>query len=122
MKFSLIAFALLLVITSCDMKKDKTTEGHEEGNKELSVLFENYYEERLQLFPLEATSIGDPRYNDRLTIGFTDSFRTKLNDFYTHYLAEINKHKRDELSEKDQLSYDVFIYELQTNKEGLGFP
>lgn len=121
MKFLLFVCSVILTMTGCDMKKTKPAEGEKESNKELATLLENYYEERLQLFPLEATAIGDTRYNDLLRIDFTDSYHAKLNDFYTRYLEEINKYKRDELNEKDKLSYDVFSYELEMNKEGLAF-
>lgn len=120
MKFLWIVCAIL-TITACNMKKDKAGEEKKESNTGLATLLEKYYEERLQLFPLEATAIGDTRYNDLLRIDFTDSYRAKLNDFYTRYLEEINQYKRDELNEKDKLSYDVFNYELEMNKEGLAF-
>ena len=79
-----------------------------QDNTELSALLDKYYEERLQLFPLEATSIGDNRYNDQLYIDFTDSYRKKLKDFYTRYQVYISKFERDALNENDQLSYDDF--------------
>ena len=46
---------------------------------------------------------------------------SKLNDFYDRYLTELNKFRRDDLSEKDQLNYDVFAYEAKMNKEALAF-
>ena len=118
MKFILIVCVLIIGFTACNVKKSKLQVGN---NKELSSLLEKYYEERLQLFPLEATAVGDSRYNDILPIDFTDGYRSKLDDFYTRYIAEINKYKRDELSENDKLNYDVFTYEMNINKEGLGF-
>ncbi len=118
MKFILIFFIMIIAFAGCNEKKSK----HEErSNNELATLLEKYYEERLQLFPLEATAIGDTRYNDTLHIEFTDSYRSKLHDFYSRYLTEINKYKRDELSESDKLNFDVFTYEMNMNKEGLGF-
>src|SRR5687768_4740702 len=121
MKSILIACIIITTFAGCNERKSKLAEESTKSNKELATLFEKYYEERLQLFPLEATAIGDTRYNDLLAIDFTDSYRNKLNGFYTRYLAEINKYKRDELNEKDKLSYDVFTYEMKMNQEGLGF-
>jgi uncharacterized protein (DUF885 family) len=118
MRSILLVCIMTMSFAACNEKKNKPAE---ESNKELATMLEKYYEERLQLFPLEATAIGDTRYNDLLPIDFTDSYRNKLNDFYTRYLAEINKYKRDELSEKDKLSYDVFTYEMQMNQEGFRF-
>jgi uncharacterized protein (DUF885 family) len=118
MKSIVIVFAIITAITGCDVKKSKPVEA---GNKELAPLLEKYYEERLQLFPLEATAIGDTRYNDLLAIDFTDGYRSKLHDFYARYFSEISKYKREELSEHDKLSYDVFTYEMKMSQEGLGF-
>ena len=56
-------------------KEDKKTSGQPGDSKDLAAFFEKYFEERLQLFPLDATSIGDNRYNDILPISFTDSYR-----------------------------------------------
>ena len=51
-------------------------------SEQLNDLFDRYYEDKLKLFPLEATSIGDKRYNDLLPVDFTDSYRIKLSEFY----------------------------------------
>ena len=74
----------------------------------MNKVFDNYYEERLKLFPLEATAIADNRYNDQLPCDISDSYREKLKLFYQKYLDEISKFKREELKGEDVLSYDVF--------------
>ncbi|KAI9453499.1 hypothetical protein F5148DRAFT_985515 [Russula earlei] len=90
-------------------------------NKDLAVLLDKYYEERLQLFPLEATTNGDNRYNDKLYADFTDSYRQQLNGFYNRYLSGIKQFKREELNENDRISYDIFIEETNLNIEGLTY-
>ena len=97
------------------MKKDQP----KEDNKELSTMLEKYYDERMHLFPLEATINGDNRFNDLLPADFTDSYKDKLQEFFTKYQSEINNFKRDELNENDQLSYDIFKYEMDMNLEAL---
>ena len=92
-----------------------------ESNKELSVLLDNYYEERLQLFPLEATTNGDNRYNHLLYIDFTDSYRSKLKAFYNRYKVYSQKYDRETLNENDQLSLDDFSKEMDMNLEALTF-
>jgi uncharacterized protein (DUF885 family) len=114
----IIAFTILLV-SAC--KLSNTNPGKED-NKEISTLFNNYYEERLKLFPLEATAIGDKRYNDLLPVDFTDSYRVTLQSFYNHYLTYVSKYDREHLNDKDKISYDVFKREMQINLEGLNFP
>ena len=117
-KIIFFAFALVSV-SAC--KLSNTNPGKED-NKELATLFNNYYEQRLQLYPLEATAIGDTRYNNLLPVDFTDGYRDSLKKFYNQYLTYISKYDRENLNDKDKISYDVFKREMQINLEGLGFP
>lgn len=116
-----IAVFLTVVITmfaSCKLSNSNQTGA---DNEELSALLDKYYEERLQLFPLEATISGDNRYNDKWYIDFTDSYREKQKEFYTRYRVYLSKFERETLNSNDQLSYDVFKREMEMNLEGLGF-
>ncbi len=92
-----------------------------EDNKELSALFEKYYDERMSLFPFEATTAGDNRFNDQLVIEFTDSYRKKIKDFYSKHLAYVNHFERNYLNDNDQISYDIFKREMEMGLEGLTF-
>jgi uncharacterized protein (DUF885 family) len=120
MKYSYLLF-ILLAFAACDNASVKESSQKEEGNKDLSSFFERYWNERLPLFPLEATITGETAYNDHLTIAFTDSFRDTLRNFYTTYLNGLQQFKRDDLSENDRISYDIFKYEMETQLKGLSF-
>ncbi len=119
MKRSLIIAFAALALTAC--KLSNTNPGRED-NKELATLFNNYYEERLKLYPLEATAIGDKRYNNLLPVDFSDSYRDTLKNFYHNYQTYLTKYDRENLSDKDKISYDDFKREMQINLEGLNFP
>ena len=118
MKKKVIAALLLLAIAGCKLS-NRNPQG--ENNKELAALFEKYYEENLQLFPLNATAIGDTRYNDLLPVDFTDSYRSKLHDFYSKYASYLGVFDRSTLNQNDQISYDIFKREMEINTEGLHF-
>lgn len=90
-------------------------------NKNLAKILNNYYEERLKLFPLEATQNGDNRYNDKLFADFTTSYRTKLKQFYSKYLKNIATISRIQLNSNDKISYDVFKREMMMSIKGLSF-
>ena len=75
----------------------------------------------MQLFPLEATINGDNRYNNKLYVDFTDSYRQKLKAFYDRYRIYIAKFERETLNDNDKLSFDDFSREMDINLEGLGF-
>ncbi len=112
-------FTLVLLITvSCNQNSKNKASGN---NVQLSQLFDNYYEQRMQLFPREATQNGDNRYNDKLPLDFTDSYRDTLKVFYTRYLDSINKYSREDLNENDKISFDIFKREMQIRLEDFKF-
>jgi uncharacterized protein (DUF885 family) len=89
---------------------------------ELKTIFEQYYEERLQFFPLEATSQGDNRFNDKLPIDISDSYRKDLLAFYNKYNAELDKIDVKQLSEDELIQFKTLKFNLNTDIQGLGFP
>ncbi len=93
-----------------------------QAEQNLSQLLENYFEERLKLFPLEATAIADSRYNDQLPNDISQAHRQQVRELYQKYLEAVNKLDRSKLDEQEQVSYDIFRYEMQTALEGLEQP
>ena len=85
----------------------------------LATLFNAYWEDRAKLFPLNATAQGDNRYNDQLPNDQTRAFREQQRRFYQQYLTALGKFDRAKLSTEDQVSFDIFQYEMQTRLEGL---
>lgn len=92
-----------------------------ENNKDLAAFFENYYNERMSMFPLEATANGEKGFNDQLQVEFTDEYVAKLQAFFNRYLSALEKFDRENLNENDKTSYDVFKHEMTTNLEGLKY-
>src|SRR6476659_8891113 len=113
--------ALLLVMYACS-PKTATTKASGSKDAGINALFDAYWEERMQLFPLEATASGDYRYNDRLVLDDNDSFRDSLRRFYNGYLTRLSQYDTAALNENDRISYDIFRYEMQMQLEGLQFP
>jgi uncharacterized protein (DUF885 family) len=91
-------------------------------SERLHQMFENYYEERLILFPLEATYNGDHRYDDRLANDISDEHRSKQGALASNYSRELSQIERAGLDETDQLSYDVFKSDLARIRDGLKLP
>jgi uncharacterized protein (DUF885 family) len=104
---------MLCVAAAFSACKQKTS-----MNTDLAKLFNNYYEHKLKLYPLEATSIGDNRYDDVLQNDGSAAFIKQAHDFYAGYLDSLKSFKRDELSEEDKLSYDILSYKLTTVLDG----
>ena len=71
----LMKYLILILLVATAACKLSNTNPTKEPNKEIAVLFDRYYDERLKLYPLEATVIGDERFNDLLQIDFTNSYQ-----------------------------------------------
>lgn len=105
-------FALVFALVGCSQKEKKNHES-------LTQVFDSYWEEHSRLFPLDATQQGDNRYNDILHNDQTAEFRKILRDYFSDYLNRLNKFDRNQLSENDRVSYDIFKYEMEMQLEGL---
>jgi uncharacterized protein (DUF885 family) len=109
-------FLTMIIAASLSACKQPGTTGSTPGdNKDLAKVFNDYYQDRLKLYPIEATFAGDNRYNDLLPNDGSTAFTKQAKDLYTSYLDKVKQFKRDDLSEADQLSYDIFTYEAQMN-------
>ena len=113
MKFSFnICVVLTLLILACQNNSGRS----------IGDLFARYNEDRLKLFPLDATQAGDNRYNDILPNDITESFRAELRSFYSRYKEQLLQYDRNELPENDQISYDVLLWDCDINMEQLNYP
>jgi uncharacterized protein (DUF885 family) len=106
---------VIAVAIACNPKKEETK------IVSLDSLMRNYHEDYLKLYPFTATSAGDDRYNDILPNNISAAYRNQVRDFYTGYQDKLKVVDRSALSEDDALSYDLLIYQCQTNLEGLKF-
>ena len=88
----------------------------------LDAMLDKYWQERMRLFPVEATGYGDNRYNDKMTITIAESFRDSTLRFYKRYLREAKKIDSASLDKGHQMSLRLFKYEMEMDIEGLKFP
>jgi len=116
MKRTLFFLILLIIIISCKPGKVDRTK---EDNKEFASLLDEYFNERMQLFPIEATLNGDNRFNNLLPADFTDNYRQRLIDFFNRYQESVNVFNRERLNDNDRISYDIIKHEIEINLEGL---
>jgi len=112
---SVVAFALV----GCNTEKKQ-----EQASIEIPIdsVFDQYYQERLKFYPLEATFAGDNRYNDTLPNNLTEHFRNRLKEFYGKYQRQLGSYDRSGLSESQRMSFDVLFWECDINLRGLEFP
>jgi len=93
-----------------------------EASGELDVVVEEYFEEVLRMNPVFATSLGDDRYDDRLSIGISSGYRAEQGALNRRYLARIEAIDRSALAGQDRLSYDILKRDLSRSIEGERFP
>ena len=85
-------------------------------------IFDQYFEELLQLNPLLATSIGDPRYNDRYEVQISPAWRARQEALERGYLERIKGIDRSKLEGQDRISHDVFRSAREMEIAGFEFP
>lgn len=92
------------------------------ATQQLHALFGEYFEEQLKLRPLLATSIGDPRYNDRFVVSIAPDVIAREEKLERDYLERVQQVDRAALAAQDQLSYDIFKTAREREIEGFRFP
>jgi uncharacterized protein (DUF885 family) len=112
----IVGLTLLFFVCSCSSPNDTKITTTQAVN--LDSLVKNYHEERMKLFPLEATAAGDNRYNDLFPNSISQSYRNQLKAFYKKTLDALKKYDRNSLSENDQMNYDVLLWECNIAIEG----
>jgi uncharacterized protein (DUF885 family) len=116
----MVRFVLVLVLCLTTTGFAQNVAAQPPKNEFLHGLFQKYQEDRLKLFPMEATSVGDSRYNNLLPNSNSQAYLKEVHDFYSLYLGELNKLKQEELNSQDQISYlilkDVITKQLEAEK------
>ncbi|WP_233525602.1 DUF885 domain-containing protein [Chitinophaga silvisoli] len=98
--------------------------GKQSGNgaDSLHHIVQQYYDERMELFPLEATMNGEHQYDSLLQIDISEHFRHHLDSFYTRYQTALTGIDTAGLTSNDLISYLMLQRDLSLSKERLKFP
>jgi uncharacterized protein (DUF885 family) len=90
-------------------------------NKELNRIFNDYYQERLELFPVMATYTGNPMYNDLLQNDGSQEYISRLQSFYSKYLRKLAVYDQSNLSFSDWISCRILKEILETESEAQSY-
>ena len=86
----------------------------------LTELIEEEWEFRIRFDPLLATSVGDPRYDDRLpSVTIRDHERRAR--YYRNVLSRLDALDRHSLDDSDRVNYDIFRWQLENEVEEFEF-
>jgi uncharacterized protein (DUF885 family) len=117
MRFSIYPCLLLFLLASCSKQKSATSS----DNKRFTKFTDQFYEEGLKLFPLNATYSGDNRYNDLLPNDGSAAFIKEAKTYYKKYLDSLNSYDTAELNENEKISYAVLKDQASTALEGYNY-
>jgi uncharacterized protein (DUF885 family) len=93
-----------------------------EAGKKLSVLADEYWDALARFDPVSAGEAGDNRFYDQIGMSIAPSERAKQFALYRGYLKRLHGISRDQLSAREQTSYDILDYELKTELRFEAFP
>lgn len=127
---TLLALALAGVLAACGGPQDTagnsttaTTQADAGARaQQLEQLYADYWEQRLARNPLQATAIGDERYNDQLPNTLAPAYREESRRLAEDWLARARAVPTDGLQGQALLSHEVFVHMLQRELEGHAFP
>jgi uncharacterized protein (DUF885 family) len=113
----LVGLTAAIAFTACH-NSSQSSSSHE---AQLDSMFKNYQDERLRLYPLDATQMGIDKYDSILPNNITQSYKDTLRTFYTKWLTAAQKLDTSGLSYDQKLYYEVFLEEMNRNLDGLKF-
>jgi uncharacterized protein (DUF885 family) len=123
-----IAIALVTGLTACGNSNDAATTtqaavaDQTQIAAQLEQLYADYWQANLMLNPLNATFIGDARYNDQMPNFFTAEYRQQTHDLNQSWLDKALALKGEQLDGSARISYDIFVRERKLALEGERFP
>lgn len=109
---------LFLVFSMC---LESLSNAQTDVDSSLKSLFRDYHEQFLVLFPLEATSFGDKRYNDRLQLDISEEFAARKRGFYESIQKQLRGIRVEQASDELRLCAEILDYELQIRLAGLDY-
>jgi uncharacterized protein (DUF885 family) len=112
---SIVTISILFI--ACKQQPKITVKENEAFNQFL----EAYYQGGLQLSPISATFAGDNRYNHEFPNTLSEDFQQKTTTFLTNYLTKSADYTDETLTESQQMSKAVLIWDCEIRLEELHF-
>ncbi len=113
----LLCIALVMSCKNDVPEKETTLNVSEQFND----MLEEYYEEGLQLNPLQATFAGDNRYNDQFPDPLADGTLAKFKEYFQKYKGKLASFNDEDLSESEQMTKAILSWECDINLNEFNF-
>ncbi len=89
--------------------------------RQLDKMFAEFWEESLQRNPVQATFVGDPRFNDQLPNFLSPQYRDESIAFDNKWVSRFKAIDPASLDGQERLSYDIMMRNLALDLEGYQF-
>ncbi len=109
-----------LILLSLALFRSLGQAAPEDAGKALQAFFDREWEWRMEQHPVRASTLGDRRWNDRWDDDSLEA-QAKQEAHTKAALEELKKLDRSKLSPADQLNYDLFQKNLETEIAGYPF-
>ncbi len=113
---------IAMVFTAC--KKESTTKkptAEVNVSTQFNEMLDNYYEEGLQIAPIQATFAGDNRFNDQFPNTLADETVTKVKAYYNSYKEKLAKFDVASLSASEKMSKEILEWECDMHLQEFNF-
>lgn len=110
-KLIIACLTITLVIVSCKEQPKKENTAIEISD--FTAMLENYSEGKLKLNPIEATFIGDGRFDDAFPNTLSDAYQLEYNNFYSSYTSQLANFKDGDLTESERMSKAIMAWDCE---------
>lgn len=107
----------MLSLSACNQEQSKTS-----ASQTLATIFEEYYQFKDRINPIEATKGGNFQYNEYIANYISDAYQTDLIAEYSTFLDRLAQIDPAQLSQADLLSMKVMQWDCEVKLEGLQNP
>jgi len=117
MKHTITLLFLMLSLSDCNQEQSRTS-----ASQTLATIFEEYYQFKDRINPIEATKGGNFQYNEYIANYISDAYQTDLIAEYSTFLERLAQIDPAQLSQADLLSMKVMQWDCEVKLEGLQNP
>lgn len=107
----------MLSLSACNQEQSRTS-----ASQTLATIFEEYYQFKDRINPIEATKGGNFQYNEYIANYISDAYQTDLIAEYSTFLERLAQIDPAQLSQADLLSMKVMQWDCEVKLEGLQNP
>ena len=115
--YKILLLTTLFLISSCKKGDSPMMKVTTSGSSDLDSIAAKYYEEYLKLYPFDATSQGDERYNDLLPNNLSQEFIKNEIAFYSSVQDQLKSVDYSSLDNNQKVIFDVLEYTLIDKQE-----